>query len=362
MKLCVLVNDTPYGVMGLRACNLTAPLTSRYRIDIAYREAGKFAEMRRFMRIIRDTRPDLVYVMNVGYAGGGAALLARTCYGIPYMLDHGDPSYELLKTSGRPLYEYWLVRIAEWTMLRAASAVIARGAALTEELRRQGVGHVHFIPDGVDLSVFTPMDVAGLRRAHGLDGALTLGVVGSLVWSERYRMCYGWDILEAVKRLRDRNVTGIIVGDGTGLPRLKQRAQEYGIADRIWFTGRVPHAEVPRYINMMDVCISTQTNDPVGQSRTTAKLPEYLACGRFIIATDVGGARDLIRENGFLLPYKGIYDPEHPARLAERVAWLLDHRDALARGAQGVEIARRHFEYACLAARLDGIIAQVCNR
>jgi glycosyltransferase involved in cell wall biosynthesis len=362
MKLCVLVNDTPYGVMGLRARYLTAPLNAAWRVDILYRESGRLAAFRTFGRFIAERRPDLIYVMNVGYAGGGAALLAKGRYGIPYVLDHGDPSYDLLRSSGRPAWEAWLVRSAEWTMLRTADAVVARGAALTDAVRSRRADGVYFLPDGVDTSRFKPLDVSDLRRRYGLEEALTLGVVGSIVWSHRYGMCYGWDIVEAVARLKDHPVRGVIVGDGTGLPYLKARARAYGIEDRLCFTGRVSHEEVPRYINLMDVCVSTQTNDAVGRGRTTAKLPEYLACGRFIIATDVGGAQAVIRENGFLLPYTGVYDPDHPARLAERIAWLIRHPETLARGMAGVDIAREQFEYEQLARQLAGIFDRVLGR
>ncbi|MEE2709766.1 MAG: glycosyltransferase [Gemmatimonadota bacterium] len=356
MKIYVLVNDTPYGVMGLRARNIAAYLSSNCQVDILYREAGKFDEMRRFVHAIGECRPDLIYVMNVGYAGGGAALWARMRWGVPFLVDHGDPSFNLFKSSGRPLWESWLVRFAEWTMLCASEAVIARGAWLAETLKMRYPGHVFFIPDGVETDVFKPLDVSDLRQAHGLDGSLTIGVIGSIVWSDRYQMCYGWDVIETVRLLKDRDVKGVIVGDGNGLPHLKERAWTYGIEDRIFFAGRVPHEDVPRYINLMDICISTQTNDTVGRSRTTAKLPEYLACGRFIIATDVGGARDVVRNNGVLLPYQGVYDPDHPARLAEKVAWLSEHPEILKQGLEGVEIAKERFEYQQIVRQLQRVM------
>ncbi|MDP7239476.1 MAG: glycosyltransferase, partial [Candidatus Latescibacteria bacterium] len=152
MKICVLVNDTPYGVMGLRARHLTTPLCAAHHIDILYREAGKLTELRRFSRFIEENRPDLLYVMNVGYAGGGAALLAKCRFHIPYILDHGDPSYDLLRSSGRPMWESWLVHGAEWTMLRSADAVVARGATLAVSIRQRRSEGVHFLSDGVDLT------------------------------------------------------------------------------------------------------------------------------------------------------------------------------------------------------------------
>ena len=39
-----------------------------------------------------------------------------------------------------------------------------------------------------------------------------------------------------------------------------------------------------RHLSIMDVCISTQSNDLVGMVRTTGKLPLYLAYGKYVIA------------------------------------------------------------------------------
>ncbi len=356
MRILFLVNDSESGVMGLRARNFAGYFDRECVTQIRYREGGKASSIRAFNRAVKDFKPDLLYVMNVGYAAGLASLWARLFRGVEFFIDHGDPSYELLKNSGRPTWEAWLVRAAEWTLLNLSRGIVARGRNLADELSNRFGYKVIYVPDGVESQTFKPMDVTDLRRSHGLEKALTVGVAGSIVWSDRHQICYGWDIIDALPILSDLPVKAIIVGDGTGLPHLKERARRHGVEDRVLFTGRVSHDKVPEYINLMDVCVSTQTNDSVGKSRTTAKLPEYLACGRFIIATDVGGAAELISSNGFLLPYHGIYDATYPGRLAEKIAWLHQNPEALERGLYGVEISNRQFEYANLARRvLDAI-------
>src|SRR6185437_1985017 len=98
------------------------------------------------------------------------------------------------------------------------------------------------------------------------------------------------------------SVAGIIVGTGDGVEVLRALAREYGIEDRIVLTGWIPHQDLPAYINVIDICLSTQTNDLVGTVRLTAKLPQYLACGRYVIASDVGGAREFVQDAGALIP------------------------------------------------------------
>ena len=67
----------------------------------------------------------------------------------------------------------------------------------------------------------------------------------------------------------------------------------------------------------IDVCLSTQTNDVIGNVRTTGKLPLYLAAGRFVLASRVGEAARVLPPRCWSIPRR--LDPDYPAKLAERV-------------------------------------------
>ena len=87
-------------------------------------------------------------------------------------------------------------------------------------------------------------------------------------------------------------------------------------------------AEAWQRLAAMDVALSTQTNDVVGQSRTTGKLVQYMAAGRYVLASRVGAAAALLPPP-MLVDYHGAWDEDYFARLAERVTALPD-RHALA--------------------------------
>jgi glycosyltransferase involved in cell wall biosynthesis len=161
--------------------------------------------------------------------------------------------------------------------------------------------------------------------------------------------------------LRDEPVWGLLVGDGSALAEHRRRAEALGVSNRLVTPGRVPFDEVPLYVSALDVCVSTQSNDAVGQSRTTAKLPEYLACDRHVLATAVGGALDAL-PSSMLLPYAGAFDAEHPKRLAERLASLVTCRAELRAGAGTRAIALARYDYDMLAARLAELIEAVVAR
>jgi glycosyltransferase involved in cell wall biosynthesis len=211
----------------------------------------------------------------------------------------------------------------------------------------------------VDLTQFRPLDGTAARTRLGLDDAFVVGLVGSSVWSAALEMAYGWDLVELVADLKDLPVRGLLVGDGTGIARLRARAAQLGIADRLVFAGRRPIDELPELLAACDVCLSTQTNDVPGNVRTTGKLPLYLACGRYVLASRVGEAARVLPPE-MLVPYEGTIDREYPRRLAERVRGLARDRERLNRlAARGPEIAREHFDYDMLARRVTNVLERV---
>ncbi len=124
---------------------------------------------------------------------------------------------------------------------------------------------------------------------------------------------------------------GVLIGDGSGIPFLREQCRQYGIEDQVIFTGRVAYEALPEYLCAVDICLSTQSNDVVGQVRTTGKLPLYMATGRYVLATRVGEA-SLVLPDEMLVDYEGVVDPSYPGRLAERLRGLLAEPRPVARG------------------------------
>ena len=89
------------------------------------------------------------------------------------------------------------------------------------------------------------------------------------------------------------------------------------------FAGRRPLTELPALLAACDICLSTQTNDVPGNVRTTGKLPLYLACGRYILASNVGEAARVLPPE-MLVPYDEQTPPA--AKPAAPVAPVLPSR------------------------------------
>lgn len=358
-RVAFVVNGTPGSAMADRARAFSARLADRFAITTMFREGGKVAAIGRLRRALASADPQLVYVFDIGYSGVAAASLHRRLRGVPMVVDTGDAITELAQSMGRGRTGILLTRLLEAHALRAAAHVVVRGTEHQRILAARGIGRVTVIQDGVDLSLFDAGDAPDLRARLAPGAALTVGLVGSVSWSEPLQRCYGWELVELLRLLPDAPVRGILVGDGDGLPRLREQAESAGVSDRVAFVGRVPLAELPGYLRAMDVCLSTQTNDVPGRVRTTGKLPLYLALGRFVLASDVGEA-SLVLPPAQRVPYHGLVDRDYPARLADRLRALLADPAPLARAAAtNRAIARERFDYDLLAARLSGVLDRV---
>jgi glycosyltransferase involved in cell wall biosynthesis len=357
--VAVVVNGGVESALGVRARGLFGPLSLKYDVHYLYREAGKMMSAGAFLRSLARLRPAVVYVLDTAFSGASAAILARRLFRGGLIVDTGDLGYELAELKGEP---GWIgrqaIRAVEASALRAADAVVVRGTSHKRILEDAGLSRVHVIRDGVDVGRGDEADVSRLRRELGLEGALCVGMIGSLRWNRRYRICYGWDLVEAMALLDARlPVRALVVGDGDGLPHLKARAAELGIEGRVRFVGRVPYAELGSYLALMDVAVSTQTNNRVGEVRTTGKLPAYMASGCYVVASDVGEARLLLPPE-MRIPYDGVKDDAYPARLAQKITELAgsDRQRRTDATKKTVARARAELVYRYLSSRLEQVL------
>lgn len=355
-KVTFLVHGGPNSIEAIRARGLARHLpaeTTRY----GFRSGSRAATAIAWQQEVASHPPDLLYVLNTALPGAVVAPTWSLLRGQRFLLDTGDAVFEMARQSGvgggLKLPLLWLF---EQAAQRRAAAVVVRGSKHRELLLARGMRRVEVIRDGFgEQAGCAPEDVAQLRSRLGLGDQFVVGLMGSTVWSPRLKICYGWDLLEALARLTDLPIRGLIIGDGNGLAWLRRRATELGIADRVVFTGRIPYAEVPVYLRLMDVAMSTQTNNLPGQVRTTGKLPEYLAAERFILASRVGEAALLLPEL-MLLDYEGEVDAGYPARLAERVRMLWQRRELLEVRRAMPALAKTQFDYSVLSQQLANLL------
>lgn len=357
----VLVNGPSNSVQSPRARALFGP-----DAPIVYKDRGRIGSIRAIRSALKAVRSGWIYCIDLGFPTSIlAALHRRKNPGVRLAFEIGDPMKPLFANQDIAPAKVALAHAMDRRLPARADKLVFRGSYLAEYFREIAPAKTlppwRWVPDGFDPELFRPRrddpEVAALRHAHGLEGRFVVGIVGSIHFNAKLGMFYGWDLAEALATLpADLPITGVVVGDGPGRPVLEATRDRLGLGDRLRVVGRVPHEEVPLWMNVFDVGLSTQTDDPVGWGRTTAKLPEYLGCGLPLICTDVGEAHRFLARSGQTLAYKGLKDDGYPGRLAERLRdWCGRDLGALRR--ENREIALKTFAYNVVRDDLAGFLA-----
>lgn len=231
-------------------------------------------------------------------------------------VDHG--------TSREGGLRYRLTRAMETYALKRVDAVTTICEGLRADIITRGIAEhkVTVIPNAVNIDKFSSganADLA-LKCALGLENSLVLGFIGSFYAYEGLAV-----LLRALPHmLRHRaDVRILLVGGGSQEAALVQLATELGVQNKVIFTGRVPHSDVQRYYDLMDVLVYPRLSMRLTDLVTPLKPLEAMAQGRLIAASDVGGHRELIRagETGVL------FKSNDPGDLAAKVLDLVQHTE-----------------------------------
>ena len=272
---------------------------------------GLLAQMclsaQRLRDVVQKTQPDIIHahspVLNalpslwVGWRLNLPVVYEMRASWEDAAVDHG--------TTVEGSFRYKISRALESFALKRADHITTICEGLRGDILSRGIpaDRITVIPNAVDATSFrfgVEADPA-LRQRLGLDGATVLGFAGSF---------YGYEgldlLLEAARRLLPKHpkLRVLLVGGGPQETALKAQAESTGLRERVIFTGRVPHAEVQRYYELIDVLAYPRLPIRLTELVTPLKPLEAMAQGRIFVASDVGGHRELIRhgETGFLFP------------------------------------------------------------
>lgn len=209
------------------------------------------------------------------------------------------------------------------------------------------------VPNGIRLERFKPADAAG-RQALATElgwpqGSRIIGTVGRLQPVKDHAL-----LLRAFAKVRMQVPEAVlaIVGDGPLRGALEAQAEQAGLSDAVRFLG--DRHDVPRLLTGMDVFALSSASE--GYS---IALLEACAAGLPIVATDVGGNREIVRDgiNGRLVPAADV------AALATALIALLRGGDEAGRmGRAGQAWAQAEASFRTMAERYHGLYdAQECD-
>jgi PEP-CTERM/exosortase A-associated glycosyltransferase len=213
---------------------------------------------------------------------------------------------------------YQLSRQLETWLMRHADALAAISRGLIDEAQRRGVAgdRILYVPNGVDADHFQPRPAdAALAERHRLTGKLVFGFIGFFFAYE------GIDLLvRALAQIRSHvpDARLLLVGDGDMEGELRAQVSRLQLDSHVVMTGRVPHSEVQRYYSVCDVLVYPRRSSRLTRMVTPLRPLEAMAMGKPVVASDLGGLREIVRhgETGLLVA------PDDPGSLAAALARL----------------------------------------
>jgi PEP-CTERM/exosortase A-associated glycosyltransferase len=317
---------------------------------------------RRLREVAEAVRPDVLHAhspvldaiptLRVGRALGIPVVYEVRAFWEDAAVDHG--------TAREGDLRYRMSRALETYALRRVDAVTTICEGLRGDIVARGIpaAKVTVIPNAVDVDKFTLGSSAdpALRAELGLEGCTVIGFLGSFYAYEGLAL-----LLEALPRiLREHPMARVLlVGGGPQEAKLQAMARDLGVEKQVIFRGRVPHAEIGRYYDLVDVLAYPRLPMRLTELVTPLKPLEAMAQGRLLVASDVGGHRELIRdgETGVL------FEAGSAQALAESVSRLLASPHAWPRlRRQGRAFVETERTWANSIARYEGVYSALGER
>jgi PEP-CTERM/exosortase A-associated glycosyltransferase len=263
--------------------------------------ASEIAQMRATARRIREavdrTRPDLLHAHSPALTAIPAAWVGRqtglpVVYEVRAFWEDGSVEHGTSKAGG---LRYRMTRALETFALKRVDAITTICEGLRRDIAARGIpiAKLTVIPNAVDPQDFLPGGIPDqdLKQALGLAGTSVIGYIGSFYAYE------GLSTLLAAMPVILREspqVRLLLAGGGPEDAALRRQAAELQLSDKIVFTGRVPHAEIQRYYDLIDLLVYPRLASRLTDLVTPMKPLEAMAMEKLFVASDVGGHRELL--------------------------------------------------------------------
>lgn len=240
---------------------------------------------------LKNNRIDIIqtHLLEASWIGLAAAKLART----PVKILTGHHSAEMPFYKRKPAF-WGDVLSSRWL----ADYIIAPSEQMKEIfIKEEGVPaeKIVIIHHGLDFSNWKSSEAGRerIRNEFNINGKIVFGAIGRIFWSKAYPTLFKAFAPVAEKH---PNLTLMVIGAGD-LTELRQLARELGIEKQIIFAGW--RNDITDLFSAMDVFVHPSLVESFG-----LVIIEAMAMGKPIICTDVGIAREIIKDNinGFLVP------------------------------------------------------------
>jgi PEP-CTERM/exosortase A-associated glycosyltransferase len=317
----------PELIDGIRYYYRALPPASSRRFSFLARRRHRGALVPRIGEVARLEKPDVLHAHSPVF-NGVAALKAGLKIGIPVVYEIRSLWEEAAVAHGAygsRSRQFRHIRSLETAVCQNAHGVVAISDALKNHLTARGIRceKIFVAPNGVDRDAVKPCEAdaeyGDLRRFKGKE---IVAYIGS------FRRYEGLDALvRSIARLsRVRpNIVLLLVGGGRPEVESEIRAlvEQLDLGEKVILPGWLPPERIAGVYALADILAYPRKRTLLTDLVTPLKPLEAMAAGKALIASDVGGHRELIQPgyNGLLFP------PGDESALDETISRLLDNPD-----------------------------------
>lgn len=181
---------------------------------------------------------------------------------------------------------------------------------------------VFVIPNGVNPEKFRPFNASSLRDKLGYSTNDKI-----ILFVKKFTKQSGIEyLIQSIPLIYKRfpNTKLLAIGGGPLHDELIKEIKELGLESQIKLINRVPHEEIPYYLNMSDIFVFPSV--PMSETEETfgTTLIEAMACGKPVVSSEIGGPKEILSNGnnvGILIP------PKNPKAISDAVIKLLENSD-----------------------------------
>ena len=249
-------------------------------------------------QVIVAERPDLMHVHSPALNALPALALGKK-FRIPVIYEIRAFWEDAAVDHGTYMEGSWKYRMVHWLetwVCQRANHLAVLCDGIKHDLKKRGISQeqITIVPNGIHIAEFQPgLPDQEFRDRWGLKGKTVIGFLGSFY---RYE---GLDLLiEAFSHLRQkyRNLVLLLVGGGEVEDELKMQVKKLSLSSDVIFPGRVPHQRVPGVYGLMTFLVYPRKSIRLTELVTPLKPLEAMAMEKPLIASDIGGHRELIQD------------------------------------------------------------------
>jgi len=251
---------------------------------------------RRIRNIAAKEKIDLIHSHSPLLNGLPALRVARQL-GIPLVYEaraFWEDAAVDLGTFAEGSLRYRISRELENYLFRNADGVMTICDGMQRELRARGISHecTAVMPNGVDTEQFQPLERnQSLVDRFGFEGKVVFGFIGSFYHYEGLQFLvniFG----ELMKRIPGARL--LLVGGGPEESAVTELSKRFNGA--VILPGRVPHDKIGEYYSIIDVLVFPRRPLRITELVTPLKPLEAMAMAKAVLASDVGGHKELIED------------------------------------------------------------------